>query len=29
MAAGEEQLEPLVGDRRVFDLVLRRLGYLE
>jgi hypothetical protein len=29
MAAGEEQLEALVGDRRLVDLVLRRPGQVE
>ena len=29
MAAGEDQLEPLVGDRRLVHLVLRRLRHVE
>ena len=29
MAAGEDQLEALVGDRRVIHLVLHRLGHVE
>jgi hypothetical protein len=29
VAAGEDQLEPLVADRRVVDHVLHRLGHIE